>query len=279
MNARKLVVSQTQIPQSIRNSLLYAVMEPPNSAPPFTPKPPSILATGLLKSYFERGLIREARTLFDEVPERDVVAWTTMISGYTSCNLHGRAWVVFCGMMRCTDVRPNEFTLSSTLKACKGMSSSSRGALVHGLVVKQGMSASLYVSNALLDVYATCCVNMDEASAVFHEIRGKNDVCWTTLIAGYTHRGDGYMGLNVFRRMLLVCILMFSGKRPVLYKMVSLSNKASFMVCFWMDRKRANRAHLAFQLQLELVPRSIHVHMGSNFMLQLSSMDWNLVYP
>lgn len=201
MNARKLV-SQTQIPQTIRNSLLCAVIDSPHSNPPFLPKPPSVLATGLLKLYFERGLIREARALFDEMPERDVVAWTTMISGYTSCNLHGRAWVVFCEMMRNTDVRPNEFTLSSALKACKGINSSSRGALVHGLVLKQGMSGNLYVLNALLDVYATCCVNMDEASAVFQEIRGKNDVSWTTLIAGYTHRGDGYMGLNVFRRML-----------------------------------------------------------------------------
>lgn len=205
MNARKLV-SQTQIPQTIRNSLLCAVIDSPHSNPPFLPKPPSVLATGLLKLYFERGLIREARALFDEMPERDVVAWTTMISGYTSCNLHGRAWVVFCEMMRNTDVRPNEFTLSSALKACKGINSSSRGALVHGLVLKQGMSGNLYVLNALLDVYATCCVNMDEASAVFQEIRGKNDVSWTTLIAGYTHRGDGYMGLNVFRRMLSVCI-------------------------------------------------------------------------
>ncbi|KAK4739409.1 hypothetical protein R3W88_003106 [Solanum pinnatisectum] len=204
MNARKLVSQThcTQIPQTIKNSLLCAAIDPPHSNPPFVPKPPSILATGLLKSYFERGLIREARTLFDEMPERDVVAWTTMISGYTSCNLHGRAWVVFCEMMRYTDVRPNEFTLSCTLKACKGINSYSHGALVHGLVLKQGMSGSIYVSNALLDVYATCCVNMDEASAVFQEIREKNDVSWTTLIAGYTHCGDGYMGLNVFRRML-----------------------------------------------------------------------------
>ncbi|CAN4110932.1 unnamed protein product [Withania somnifera] len=206
MNARKRVLSQThctQIPQSIRNSLFSAAIDSPHSNSPFLPKPPSILATGLLKSYFERGLIREARTLFDEMPERDVVAWTTMISGYTSCKLHGRAWVVFSEMMRYADVRPNEFTLSSTLKACKGINSSSCGASVHGLVVKQGMSGSVYVANALLDVYATCFVNMDEASAVFHEIREKNDVSWTTLIAGYTHRGDGYMGLNVFRRMLL----------------------------------------------------------------------------
>ncbi|OIT30327.1 PREDICTED: putative pentatricopeptide repeat-containing protein At1g56570 [Nicotiana attenuata] len=205
MNARKLVFQThcTQIPQTIRNSLLCAGTNPPSSNPPFLPKPPSILATGLLKLYFERGLIREARTLFDEMPERDVVAWTTMISGYTSCNHHARAWVVFCEMMRYTDVRPNEFTFSSTLKACKGINSSSRGALIHGLVLKQGMSVSIYVANALLDVYATCCVNMDEASAVFHEIRVKNDVSWTTLIAGYTHRGDGYMGLKVFRRMLL----------------------------------------------------------------------------
>ena len=34
--------------------------------------------------------------------------------------------------------------------------------------------------------------------------RAKNAVSWTTLITGYTHRGDGYGGLRVFRQMLLV---------------------------------------------------------------------------
>ncbi|KAK2991766.1 hypothetical protein RJ640_015500 [Escallonia rubra] len=98
---------------------------------------------------------------------------------------------------------PNAYTLSSALKACKGMKSLPCGSLVHGLAVKHGMGGSVYVDNALLDMYATCCVTMDDACVVFRDMREKNDVSWTTLITGYTHRGYGYGGLRIFRQMLM----------------------------------------------------------------------------
>ncbi|XP_031130317.1 putative pentatricopeptide repeat-containing protein At1g56570 [Ipomoea triloba] len=201
MNATALSKTVSHIiPQTIRSSLSWNLYSP---NPRFSPKPPSFLATNLLKSYFDKGLIREARTLFDEMPERDVVAWTAMISGYTSCNLYPCAWVIFYEMMRDTSVHPNEFTFSSTLKACKGMKSPSCGALVHGLVIKHGKHESMYVANALLDVYSTLSASMKDACMVFSEISEKNDVSWTTMIAGYTHRGDGYCGLQAFKQMLL----------------------------------------------------------------------------
>ncbi|XP_041019635.1 putative pentatricopeptide repeat-containing protein At1g56570 [Juglans microcarpa x Juglans regia] len=190
------------IPPIIRNSLQLPQNCPSQSNSPFLPKRPSVLATNVIKSYFESGLVKEARSLFDEMPERDVVAWTAMVSGYTSCSHYGHAWTMFCEMVE-NGMGPNCFTLSSALKACKGMKALSYGALVHGLAIKHGAEGSMYVDNALLDMYATCCVSMDEACMVFQDIHAKNAVSWTTLITGYTHRGDGYGGLRVFQQMLL----------------------------------------------------------------------------
>ncbi|KAI5326289.1 hypothetical protein L3X38_035363 [Prunus dulcis] len=190
------------MPPIIRNSLQWAWNFTTHSNPSFLPKRPNILATNLIKSCFERGLIKEARKLFDEMPERDVVAWTAMIAGYTSCSHHSHAWALFCEMVR-NEMEPNAFTFSSVLKACKGMKALSCGALVHGGAIKQGMQGSIYVENALMDMYATCCASMDDACMVFNDIHEKNDVSWTTLITGFTHRGNGYSGLQVFRQMLL----------------------------------------------------------------------------
>lgn len=167
-------------------------------------KGPAILATNVIKSFFEKGLINDARVLFDEMPDRDVVMWTAMIAGYTSCDHQVHAWTVFCEMVN-NGVKPNAFTLSSVLKACKSMQCLACGGLVHGVAVKHGLEGSLYVDNALMDMYATCCVSMEDACSVFRDMKEKNMVTWTTLITGYTHRGDGYGGLQVFREMLLVC--------------------------------------------------------------------------
>ncbi|XP_075520473.1 putative pentatricopeptide repeat-containing protein At1g56570 isoform X1 [Primulina tabacum] len=203
MISRKLV-QYGQIPPKIRRSLHYGKPDSTNLFnPPFVAKPPSFLATNVIKSYFDAGLVIDARTLFDEMPERDVVSWTAMISGYISCNLHSKAWAMFRDMLRDgVDVHPNEFTLSSVIKACKGMNSLKRGALVHGLAIKNGVTGNLYVDNALMDMYAVCCDCIGDAFFIFEEISTKNSVSWTTLIAGYTHFGNGYGALHVFKQML-----------------------------------------------------------------------------
>ncbi|KAL3591070.1 hypothetical protein D5086_009710 [Populus alba] len=172
----------------------------------------SILATDLLKSCFEKGLISQARNLFDEMPERDVVAWTAMISGYTHCNEYTQAWSVFVDMVKNDNAPLNAFTISSVLKACKGMNSVSCGGLVHGLAIKRRfLEGFIYVDNALMDMYAPCGVTMRAACVFFHDIKEKNVVSWTTLIAGYTHRGNGSRAVQVFREMSL---MVRSGIRP-----------------------------------------------------------------
>ncbi|KAF5176599.1 Pentatricopeptide repeat-containing protein, partial [Thalictrum thalictroides] len=104
----------------------------------------------------------EARRVFDEIPQRDVVAWTGMISGYTTCGRHSEAWVTFCEMKK-EDVELTAYPISSVLKACKGMRSCFCGGMVHGLAVKCGVTHSIYVENALMDMYATCSGDMDDA--------------------------------------------------------------------------------------------------------------------
>jgi pentatricopeptide repeat protein len=193
-------------PPMMKNYLQWAQNTPTQkSGTPFNAKGTSILATDLLKSYCERGLTSQARNLFDEMPERDVVAWTTMISGYTHCNEYTQAWSVFVDMVKNGNDPPNAFTISSVLKACKGMKRVFCGRLVHGLAIKRRfMEGFIYVDNALMDMYASCGVGMRDACVVFHDIKEKNVVSWTTLIAGYTHRGNGNRALQIFREMLLV---------------------------------------------------------------------------
>ncbi|XP_047341282.1 putative pentatricopeptide repeat-containing protein At1g56570 [Impatiens glandulifera] len=202
MSSRNLLRRPThhhhRIPQAVRAALQL----PQQSSQPFQPKGASVLATNLIKSYCEIGLVKEAREMFDEMPVRDVVSWTALISGYVSCNQNSRAWSMFCDMVRDGRNRPNAFTFSSVLKACKGLGSLSSGALVHGLSIKHGLDGGLYVSNALIDMYASCSVSMHDASMVFEDIGQRTAVSWTTFIAGYTHRGDGYGGIQTFKRML-----------------------------------------------------------------------------
>lgn len=206
MSVTKIVRSNgfKQIPNFVRSSLRNACVESNRSTDsPYRPKKHHILATNLIVSCFEKGLVEEARSLFDEMPERDVVAWTAMITGYASFDDNTHAWECFREMLR-YGMRPNEFTLSSVLKSCRNMKIFAYGGSVHGVVVKLGMEGSLYVDNALMNMYATCSATMDAACLIFRDIKVKNDVTWTTLITGFTHLGDGIGGLKMYKQMLLV---------------------------------------------------------------------------
>ncbi|KAF2538783.1 hypothetical protein F2Q68_00019912 [Brassica cretica] len=189
MSITKLVRSNAfkPIPNFVRSSLRNACVESDqNTESPYKPRKHHILATNLILSYFEKGLVEEARSLFDEMPERDVVAWTAMIKGYASSNHNARAWECFCEMIR-QGTNPNEFTLSSVLTSCRDMKVLGYGRLVHGVVIKLGVEGSIYVDNALMNMYATCSATMDAACLIFRYIKVKNEVTWTTLITGFTH--------------------------------------------------------------------------------------------
>ncbi|GAV80995.1 PPR domain-containing protein/PPR_2 domain-containing protein [Cephalotus follicularis] len=203
MSSKKLlsITHFHPIPPIIRNSLQLVQNTCTQSNAPVQPLCPSHLATNLMKSFLQKGLIGEARALFDEMPDKDVVTWTAMISGYTHCNYHTHAWSLFYEMLK-TEIDPNAYTMSNVLKACKGMNRLAFGALVHGMAIKHGIQGSIYVDNALMDMYATCGASMDKACMVFLHLKERNAVSWTTMIAGYTHRGDGHGGLQIFRQML-----------------------------------------------------------------------------
>ncbi|MQL94214.1 hypothetical protein Taro_026869 [Colocasia esculenta] len=135
---------------------------------------------------------------------RDVVAWTTMISGYALSSQHHDALLVFREMMG-EGVSPNAYTISSVLKACRGAELWPAMAAVHGLAVKCGVDSQGYVENALLDVYMASHgegEGMHDACAIFKGIVKKTVVSWTTMIAGYVHHGDGHTAVQAFQHML-----------------------------------------------------------------------------
>ncbi|CAN6467271.1 unnamed protein product [Victoria cruziana] len=157
-------------------------------------------ATKLLRSYFIHGHLKEGKVL-DEMPDRDVIAWTTTITRYISQECYLDAVSVFRDMKR-EGVHPNAFTLSATLKACAALNYYWLGSSIHACVLKDGWEASSYVENALLDMYVKCnCIH--HAWVVFNGIHIKTAVSWTTMIAGYSRKGDGDVAIQIFRHMLL----------------------------------------------------------------------------
>ncbi|GAB2267880.1 hypothetical protein Dimus_002856 [Dionaea muscipula] len=153
-----------------------------------------------LKELVKTGRLKDARELFDKMPQRDEISWTTLISGYAKATDYREALGLFRVMRRDSSMRMDPFVLGSVLKACGLDNNLNFGEVVHGSSVKTGLSNSVYVGSALLDMY-TKTGNISVSCRVFDEMPERNVVSWTAMIAGLVNSGYAYEGLMYFSEM------------------------------------------------------------------------------
>lgn len=66
--------------------------------------PPAYLGTRLIVFYNKCGFSGDARKVLDEMPERNVVSWTAMISAYSQKGYYSEALDLFVKMLRSGDL-------------------------------------------------------------------------------------------------------------------------------------------------------------------------------
>ncbi|KAK9751194.1 hypothetical protein RND81_02G249200 [Saponaria officinalis] len=158
-----------------------------------------IVDSAVLYFYAQCGEFLSAFQVFDEMKERDVVSWTTLI---TCCSQQGygeKAFSLFSEMLL-DDYLPNEHTVCSILKACGEEKALRFGRQLHVFAVKKLIRNDVFIGTSLVDMYARCG-EIQDSRKVFDRMKRRNMVTWTSLIAGCARNGRGYDALNLFRLM------------------------------------------------------------------------------
>lgn len=158
-----------------------------------------VIHNTVLNMYVKCGGLDDARKLFEEMPCKDVVSWTALIAGYSQ-NDRAKDALVLCPQMLRLGMQPNQFTLSSLLKASGAEPNEKNGQQVHALSLKYGYDSNVYVGSSLVDMYARFGL-LDEAQLIFHALERKNEVSWNALIAGHARKGQGEQALSLFQEM------------------------------------------------------------------------------
>ncbi|KAF4380410.1 hypothetical protein F8388_024703 [Cannabis sativa] len=154
----------------------------------------------LLDLYTKSGDIGDACRVFEEMPKTDVVPWSFMIARYAQKDQCDEAIDLFLKMRQAL-VSPNEFAHASVLQACSTKGNLVLGKQIHAHVTKVCLDTNVFVSNALMDVYAKCG-EIDNSMKLFVESPNTNDVSWNTMIVGFVQLGDDEKALSLFSRML-----------------------------------------------------------------------------
>ncbi|KAK1571028.1 hypothetical protein Q3G72_010680 [Acer saccharum] len=143
----------------------------------------------LLNMYMKCGDFDSGRQLFDEMPERNVVSWSAVISGFVQRGCPEKALLMF-RRMRCEGTTvPNSFTLVSALHACSLLCdtdghASSLAYQVYGLIVRLGLEWNVFLVNAFLTALIRRGQLVD-AWEVFDKFSNRDIVSWNAMMGGY----------------------------------------------------------------------------------------------
>ncbi|XP_030519419.2 pentatricopeptide repeat-containing protein At4g15720-like [Rhodamnia argentea] len=150
----------------------------------------------LINRYAKLQEIEHARRLFDELPEPNVVSWTSLMAGYIGVGRPEVALWLY-GRMRRSAVLPNEFALTTVANACSVLADLRVGRGIHAHVEVFGLRGNVVVCSSLVDMYGKCN-EVDEARRVFDSMSNKNIVSWTSMITAYAQSGKGKEALHLF---------------------------------------------------------------------------------
>ncbi|URD79438.1 PPR repeat [Musa troglodytarum] len=172
----------------------------------------------LIAMYVKCGALGFARKLFDEMPERDVVSWNTIVSGYASWGLWEKAFQLF-EQMRVEGSEVNSVTWNTIvsghlqrgnprealrlisevtmhgsevdfvtlvvgLSACSHVGSLKLGKEIHGFATRCCGDGIESVRNALITMYYRC-KDTEHACLLFQTAKMRSLVTWKTMIAGF----------------------------------------------------------------------------------------------
>ncbi|PKA62656.1 Pentatricopeptide repeat-containing protein [Apostasia shenzhenica] len=192
----------------------------------------AFIGSALIDFYAKRGRIEDARQVFDETIERDLVVWNSMMSGYVHRGLmeegaallekmqccgpnpdltslisgsvrnfdYEKAFATFRQMVAISGVRPSSATISSLLPASANVMDLRGGREIHGYAVVIGVEQDLFVSSSLVDMYGKCGV-ISDAEKVFDEMPLRNIVSWNSMIFAYANHGHCEKAIQLFRQM------------------------------------------------------------------------------
>lgn len=162
------------------------------------------VASSLIALYSKCGGIDDARQVFDEVTERDLVLFTSMISGYAQTrdlHAHGAFEVAQC--MQMEGFIPNRVTLVSLLQAAAQLEALIEGQSVHGYAMRRdiGLQDEVF-RTSLADMYVKCGAP-DMAAHAFGRMGAQTVGLSNVTISGHLHMGRPLEALGCFRSLVV----------------------------------------------------------------------------
>ncbi|KAF7031167.1 hypothetical protein CFC21_042538 [Triticum aestivum] len=182
---RSNLLAYPQVASSLLRS--YSLLSPAAAHHLFDQIPPAtcnlFVVNVMLSSLCRSSDLASARLFFNDIPDKDIVSWSTMLACYFSNKSVADGLAFFRTMTFTTTLAPDYVMLVTVLTGC-----ASAGLLqpfcrsIHGYIVRR-QAVSMHLGTSLIDCYAKVG-RLDYASRVFVRVPSRNVMHWTAMICG-----------------------------------------------------------------------------------------------
>lgn len=159
------------------------------------------VASSLVDMYGKCGVLENARKVFDTMPERNVIAWNSMIASYVQNGMNEEAIEVFHDM-RVEVMELTHVTVSSFLSASANLNALVEGRQGHAIAIVNGFDLDNILGSSIINFYSKVGL-IEDAELVFNRVVEKDVVTWNLLISSYVQHGLIEKALNLCRVMTL----------------------------------------------------------------------------
>lgn len=180
------------------------------------------LCNALISMYGKCGGIVEARHVFDNLLQRDVVSWNAILTTCAQQALAEECLQLYSRMSE-ENISPNVTTFVCVLQAysCLAEKEASvltgdgspttleslrKGKTIHAEARSRGYESDVFVGSALISLYGKCG-SIADAQDVFDRLPKRDVVVWNAILAAHVQLGLANKALELFEKMELERIL------------------------------------------------------------------------
>ncbi|CAM8987868.1 unnamed protein product [Rhodiola kirilowii] len=158
------------------------------------------VGNGLIRCYSVASDLVDARKVFDEMTDRNVTMWTSLITGYAQNFCSNEALILFDRMIA-EGLEPNGATLASVLSACARSGALELGERVHTFMKDKQVQVGVILGTALVHMYAKNGA-MEMAKDLFNCMEDTNIMTWNSMICGLATHGHAKEAIELFQKLV-----------------------------------------------------------------------------
>lgn len=194
------------------------------------------VCNALIHMYGFCGELCSSRRVFDEMGEKDLVSWNSLICSYTQCAKYAEVLDLF-GAMMVGNVKADAVTMVKVVLACNYLNEWGFLDNVVEYIENNCVHIDVYLGNTLIDVYGrhgliaiargffdnlternvvswnvmviTTAKSGDLAAArkLFNEMPKRDVISWTSMITGYAQANQHDDAISLFKEMMVAKVM------------------------------------------------------------------------